>query len=72
MLSNSMLKAPLSRSRENAVMGPKMPMQVPDAVRELAEKSLAQAESAFEAFMSAANKSIAVIPNPATDLSKKP
>jgi phasin len=66
-----MFKVPLSRSRENAVMDPKMPMQVPDAVRELAEKSVEQAERAFEAFMSAANKSIAVVPYPATDLSKK-
>jgi hypothetical protein len=48
-----------------------MPMQVPNAVRELAEKTVEQAERAFEAFMSAANKSIATVPNPATDLSKK-
>ena len=68
---NTILKAPSSRSRENAVMDPKMPIQVPNAVRELAEKTVEQAEKAFEAFMSAANKSIAVVPNPATDLSKK-
>ena len=52
-------------------MDPKIPMQVPNAVRELAEKTVEQAERAFEAFMSAANKSIAAVPNPATDLSKK-
>jgi phasin len=66
-----MLEVPLSRSREDAVMDPKMPMQVPNAVRELAEKTVEQAERAFEAFMSAANKSIEAVPNPATDLSKK-
>ena len=56
---------------ENAIMDSKMPMQVPDAVRELAEKTVEQAEKAFAAFMSAANKSVSMIPNPATDISKK-
>lgn len=69
--NNGMIEAPLSRSKTDAVMDPKMPMRVPGAVRELAEKTVEQAEKAFEAFMSAANKSIAVVPNPATDLSKK-
>ena len=52
-------------------MDSKIPMQVPDAVRELAEKTVEQAEKAFAAFMSAANKSVSMIPNPATDISKK-
>ena len=68
---NGTPKAPLSRPMENAIMDSKMPMQVPDAVRELAEKTVEQAEKAFAAFMSAANKSVSMIPNPATDISKK-
>jgi phasin len=62
---------PFTRPMEKAAMDPKMTMQVPDAVRELAEKTVDQAEKAFEAFMSAANKSIAMVPNPATEISKK-
>ena len=51
-------------------MDSKMMMQVPNAVRELAEKSVEQAEKAFEAFMSAASKSVAMVPSPATEMSK--
>jgi len=51
-------------------MDPKMMMQVPNAVRELAEKSVEQAKKAFEAFMSAASKSVAMVPSPATGMSK--
>jgi len=69
--SNRIIEAPLSRSREDAVMDPKMPLQVPNAVRELAEKTVEEAEKAFGAFMGAASKSIAAVPNPATDLSKR-
>ena len=39
---------PLLISTEEAPMDPKMMMQVPNAVRELAEKSVEQAEKAFE------------------------
>ena len=49
----------------------KMIMQVPDAVREMGEKAVEQSETAFNAFLSAANKSVAMIPSPATDMSKK-
>ena len=52
-------------------MDPKMMMQVPDAVRDLAEKSVDQAEKAFNAFLDAANKSVAVVPHPGTEISKK-
>ncbi len=45
-------------------MDPKMTMQVPDAVREVAEKTVEQAERAFDAFLSAANKSVDMIPSP--------
>jgi phasin len=61
---------PLLNSTEEATMEPKTMMQVPNAVRELAEKSVEQAEKAFEAFMSAASKSVAMVPSPATEMSK--
>jgi phasin len=60
-----------NRSMENATMDPKMPMQVPEAVREVAEKAVEQTEKAFDVFLSAANQSVAMMPSPATDLSKK-
>lgn len=52
-------------------MDPKMMMEVPVQVREIAEKSVDQAEKAFQAFISAANQSVAMVPTPATELSKK-
>ena len=52
-------------------MDPKMSMEVPAQVRELAEKSVDQAEKAFSSFIDAANKSVAMIPNPTTEISKK-
>jgi phasin len=61
---------PLLNSTEEAAMDPKTMMQVPNEVRELAEKSVEQAEKAFEAFMSAASKSVAMVPSPATEMSK--
>jgi phasin len=48
-----------------------MTIQVPDAVREMGEKAVEQTEKAFDAFLSAANQSVAMIPSPATDISKK-
>ena len=48
-----------------------MKMGVPDAVRELAEKTVGQAERAFDACLSAAHQSVAIIPNPATEMPKK-
>jgi hypothetical protein len=36
-------------------MDPKMTMQVPEAVREVAEKAVEQTEKAFGVFLSAAN-----------------
>ena len=50
---------------------PKMTMEVPAQVRDLAEKSVNQAEKAFEAFITAANQSVAMIPSPTTEMSKK-
>ena len=51
-------------------MNDKMNLQVPAEVKQLAEKSVNQAETAFTAFMQAANKSVEMIPHPATDISK--
>jgi phasin len=53
------------------MMDPKMMMEVPAQVRDLAEKSVNQAEKAFEAFITAANQSVAMIPSPTTEMSKK-
>ena len=48
-----------------------MKMQVPPQVKELAEKTVEQAEKAFTAFIEAAHKSVAMVPGPGTDISKK-
>ena len=61
-------EAPTTTSMEKSAA---MKMQVPDAVRELAETTVGQAERAFNAFLSAAHQSVAMIPNPATEMSKK-
>ena len=58
----------VTTSIEKTVMDPKMTMQVPDSVRELAEKTVGQAERAFDAFLSAAQQSVAMIPNPANEM----
>ncbi|MGD0851215.1 phasin [Bradyrhizobium sp.] len=46
-------------------------LEVPAAVREMAEKTIEQAEKAFGMFLEAANKSISAIPHPTTEMSKK-
>jgi phasin len=60
-----------NESTENSIMDPKMTMQVPDAIREVAERAVEQTEKAFNVFLSAANQSVGMMPSPATDLSKK-
>jgi phasin len=52
-------------------MTDKMNMQVPRQVKEMAEKTVEQAEKAFHTFIEAAHKSVDMVPNPATELSKK-
>lgn len=52
-------------------MNDKMSMQVPAQVKELAERTVEQAEKAFTAFIEAANKSIEMVPHPGTEISKK-
>jgi phasin len=46
-------------------------LEVPAELRDLAEQTIEQAEKAFGMFFDAANKSIATIPSPATDISKQ-
>ena len=52
-------------------MNDKMMMQVPPQVKELAEKTVEQAEKAFHAFIEAAHKSVEMFPHPGTEISKK-
>ena len=46
-------------------------LEVPAELRDLAEKTIEQAEKAFGMFFDAANKSIASIPGPGTEMSKQ-
>jgi phasin len=51
------------------MMEPKL--EVPAEVRELAEKTIDQAEKAFGMFFDAANKSVTSVPTPASEMSKQ-
>jgi phasin len=46
-------------------------LQVPAELRDLAEKTIDQAERAFGMFFEAANKSVGSIPAPGTEISKQ-
>jgi phasin len=46
-------------------------LEVPAELRDLAEKTIDQAEKAFGMFFDAANKSVASIPSPGTEISKQ-
>lgn len=46
-------------------------IEVPAEVRDFAEKTIEQAEKAFQMFFDAAAKSISSVPGPAADLSKQ-
>lgn len=46
-------------------------LEVPAELRELAEKTIEQAEKAFGLFFDAASKSLGAIPGPANDMSKQ-
>ena len=52
-------------------MDPNMTIKVPDAVREMGDKAVEQTEKALDTFLRAANQSVAAIPSPAVDISKK-
>jgi phasin len=51
------------------MMEPKL--EVPTELRDLAEKTIDQAEKAFGMFFDAANKSIASVPSPGTEMSRQ-
>jgi phasin len=46
-------------------------LEVPAQIREVAEKTLDQAEQGFSAFIAAANNSVSMMPNPTADMSLK-
>ena len=46
-------------------------LEVPAELRDLAEKTIDQAEKAFGMFFDAANKSVTSMPNPGTEISKQ-
>ena len=46
-------------------------LEVPAELRDLAEKTIDQAEKAFGMFFDAANKSVAAVPSPGTEISKQ-
>jgi len=46
-------------------------LEVPAELRELAEKTIDQAEQAFDLFFDAARRSTATVPTPAAELSKQ-
>jgi phasin len=46
-------------------------LEVPAELRDLAEKTIDQAERAFGMFFDAASKSVAAIPSPGTEMSKQ-
>jgi phasin len=56
-------------SEDGDMIEPKL--EVPAELRDLAEKTIDQAEKAFGMFFDAANKSIASIPSPGTEMSKQ-
>jgi len=57
------------RTEDDNMSEPKL--EVPTELRELAEKTIDQAERAFGMFFEAASKSIGSIPNPGTEMSKQ-
>jgi phasin len=54
---------------ENAMIEPKI--EVPAELRDLVEKTIDQTEKAFGMFFDAANKSVASMPNPGTEISRQ-
>src|SRR6202048_1805110 len=54
---------------DDGMIEPKL--EVPAELRELAEKTIEQAEKAFEMFFDAAGKSMASVPSPGTEISRQ-
>ena len=46
-------------------------LEMPGAVRDIAEMSIAQAERAFDAFIKVANKSATMMPNPIAEIPRR-
>src|SRR3954452_10053916 len=57
------------KSEDGGMFEPKL--EVPAELRDLAEKTIDQAEKAFAMFFDAANKSMASAPSPGTEISKQ-
>jgi phasin len=53
------------------MMDPKLTMEVPAQVREFAQKSVDQAETAISSFMDSASKSLTLVPSPMNDVAKQ-
>jgi phasin len=53
------------------MMDPKFKLEVPQPVRDFAEKSVDQAEKAISSFMQSAGNSMATVPGPMTDVAKQ-
>jgi hypothetical protein len=64
-------ETPFTSPIETTAMDPNVTMQVPDAVRDLAAKTIDQAEEAFDMCFDAAKKSMASIRSPGTEISKQ-
>jgi phasin len=60
---------PRFKPEDGVMVEPKL--EVPAELRDLAEKTIDQAEKAFGLFFDAASKSIAGVPNPGADISKQ-
>src|SRR5437667_12353224 len=57
--------------RRRAMTEQQFKLEVPAQIKEVAEKTIDQAERGFSAFIEAANKSVSMVPNPTTDMSLK-
>src|ERR1700759_5634422 len=64
-----MLASPKATVEKVIMIEPKI--EVPAELRDLAEKTIDQAEKAFGMFFDAANKSMTSIPNPGTEISRQ-
>jgi phasin len=66
----SLVSKPGILDREDRKMDPKVTMEIPAQIRELAKKSVDQAENAISTFMQSASKSVAMVPGPMTEVAK--
>jgi phasin len=64
-------ETPLTSPMKKTAIDLKMTVQVPDAVRDLAAKTIDHAEKAFGMFFDAAKKALASVPSPGAEISKQ-